>query len=47
MKEISVAEYLAKFFYENDIKYIFFIPVIGVKLLKALEKYKICTNNPE
>ncbi len=41
MKEISVAEYLAKFFYENDIKYIFFIPVIGVKLLKALEKYKI------
>ena len=41
MKEISVADYLAKFFYENDIKYIFFIPVIGVKLLKALEKYKI------
>ena len=41
MKEISVAEYLAKFFFENDIKYIFFVPVIGVKLLKALEKYKI------
>ena len=41
MKEISVAEYLAKFFFKNDIKYIFFVPVIGVKLLKALEKYKI------
>ena len=41
MKTTTVAEYLAKIFYKCGIRHVFFIPVIGVKLLKEMEKIGI------